>query len=71
MFSFSAEYVCSVVASRIACTTNARNGWRFRSATTNGWDGDASNATLWHATHGLILISGLLNIQERTFTLCS
>ena len=71
MFSFSAEYVCSVVASRIACATNARNGWRFRSTTTYGWDGDASNATLWHAIHGLILISGLFNIQEKTFTLCS
>ena len=71
MFSFSAKYVCSIVASRIVCTTNARNGWRFPSTTTDGWDGDASNATLWHAIHGFILISGLLNIKEKTHTLCS
>jgi hypothetical protein len=54
---FCAEYVCTVAAPRFACTTNAWNGWsrdEWRFCTTsNGWNG---NATLWHATHGPLLI---------------
>lgn len=51
-----AEHVCSVAAC-FASTTGS--GWRFCSTsnatTTNGWDGDAPNARLWNATHGLLI----------------
>lgn len=58
---FTAEYVCSVAATCFACTTNAgygrgRYGRRFFSAsTTNEWNGYATHATIWNASHGLLL----------------
>lgn len=58
MFSLVAEYVCSVVASCFARTTNAWNGRRLCPSPSNGWIGDASNAPFRYATHGQQLLTG-------------
>lgn len=52
MLSTAAEHVCSVITSCFACATNAGNGWRFCTAASYGRNGDAANATLWHAANG-------------------
>lgn len=58
----SAEYVCTIASSCSACPTNARyGGWYGRrfcstSTSTHGWNGNAADVTIWHATNGLLLI---------------
>lgn len=66
-FPSLAEYVCPAAASRSASTTNAWYGrsrrWRrFCPTTSHGGYGNGWNAcyacyvTIWHATHGFILM---------------
>lgn len=58
------EYVCSVAASGFACSSNAgfctngRNGrlWTSSPNGRNGRYGNASNASLWNATYGKLLV---------------
>ena len=69
VLEYFAEHVCTITPSCFTGTTNARNGrrcngWRLWSTTSYGHDGHASNACLWHATDGLILIKDWFELYE-------
>lgn len=56
-----AEHVCPVASTCITCSANARHGrssgdgWAFHCTPSYGRDGNATNATIWHAPDGKLL----------------